>query len=184
MTHSAKTSSTVEVIVPCYRYAHLLRDCVGSVLDQAGVNVRVLIIDDASPDDTESVARELMARDHRVEYRKHDKNLGHIATYNEGIEWLSADYALLLSADDMLAPGALLRACRVLDQHPEVGLTYGAEIKGESFDPRDCVDDDSPARVMTGDNFLTYICEQADNIVPTPTAIVRTSVQKGIGGYR
>ncbi len=47
--------SFVDVIVPCYRYGHFLRECVESVLEQE-VNVRVLIIDDASPDDTAEVA--------------------------------------------------------------------------------------------------------------------------------
>ena len=42
--------SSVDVFVPCYRYGHFLRECVKSVLSQSGVSVRVLIIDDASPD--------------------------------------------------------------------------------------------------------------------------------------
>ena len=42
--------SSVDVVVPCYRYGHFLRECVENVLSQSGVSVRVLIIDDASPD--------------------------------------------------------------------------------------------------------------------------------------
>ena len=45
--------SSVDVIVPCYRYAHFLRECVESILSQSIGNVRVLIIDDASPDKTD-----------------------------------------------------------------------------------------------------------------------------------
>jgi GT2 family glycosyltransferase len=44
--------SSVDVVVPSYRYGRFLRQCVESVLSQEGVDVRVLIIDDASPDDT------------------------------------------------------------------------------------------------------------------------------------
>ena len=52
---------SVDVIVPCYNYGRFLRECVESVLDQDGVDVRVLIIDDASADDTPDVGRALAA---------------------------------------------------------------------------------------------------------------------------
>ena len=68
----------------------------------------VPVIDDASPDDTPVVAAELVAADARVAYRRHERNLRHIATYNEGIDWISAKYYLLLSADDYLLPGAFV----------------------------------------------------------------------------
>src|SRR5437879_1067139 len=106
--------SIVEVIVPCYNYGRFLRTCVESVLGQGEVEVRVLIVDDASQDDSETIGRALAAEDRRVQYRRHAVNQGHIATYNEGIDWLSGDYILLLSADDMLTPGAFARATKVL----------------------------------------------------------------------
>ncbi len=77
----------VDVIIPCYNYARYLRGCVESVLQQVGVDVRVLIIDDCSPDDTPDVARLLTQNDNRVEYRRHAVNHRHIKTYNEGFEW-------------------------------------------------------------------------------------------------
>ena len=56
--------------------------------DQEGVDVRVLIIDDASPDDSAEVAKKIAARDPRVEVVVHATNRGHIATYNEGLlDW-------------------------------------------------------------------------------------------------
>ena len=62
--------------------------------DQDGVDVRVLIIDDASPDDSAAVAREIATRRDRVEVIVHDVNQGNIATFNEGLlEWLMATTA-------------------------------------------------------------------------------------------
>jgi glycosyltransferase involved in cell wall biosynthesis len=115
--------SGVDVVVPCYNYARFLPRCVSSILDQQDVNVRVLIIDDASSDDTPQVGQRLAELDPRVEFRRHDVNCGHIATYNEGLlGWASAKYSLLLSADDMLAPAALARATRLMDRHGDVGI--------------------------------------------------------------
>src|SRR4249920_3034504 len=53
------TVSRVDVIIPCYKYARYLAACVESVLTQDGVDVRALVIDDASPDETPSVAARL-----------------------------------------------------------------------------------------------------------------------------
>ncbi|MGE5608602.1 MAG: glycosyltransferase family 2 protein [Bacillota bacterium] len=177
--------ASVDVIVPCYRYGHYLRDCVQSVLDQQGVEVRVLIIDDASPDDTPAVAAELAERDGRVEYRRHVANQGHIATYNEGLDWIASDYALLLSADDMLTRGALGRAAMLMDAHPEVGLVYGRAFRTPcppfvGWQPPE----NYTWRTIPGQELIETMCVQGDNLVPTPTAIVRTRLQRAVGGYR
>ena len=56
--------SSVDVIVPCYRYGQYLRQCVQSVLDQRQTEVRVLIIDDQSPDNTPEVGANWPATTH------------------------------------------------------------------------------------------------------------------------
>src|SRR5580692_6786433 len=123
MSHGAGrregTLSRIDVIVPCYNYGRFLDQCVNSVLGQVGVDVRVLVIDDASPDNTAEIAAALAREDPRVNVVRHNKNKGHIKTYNEGIEWASADYMLLLSADDYLLPGALARATKLMNAHPK-----------------------------------------------------------------
>lgn len=180
--------SSVDVIVPCYRYGHFLRECVVSVLEQTGPHVRVLIIDDASPDNTASLADDLARADSRVLFIRHSNNKGHIATYNEGIEWAAADYLLLLSADDYLLPGALERAAAFLDAQPNVGFVFGNAValsqngSMTEITPLANVCDESEQHVFSGQRFIEIsICR---NIVPTPTAVVRTVVQKRAGGYR
>ena len=176
--------ATVSVFIPCYKYGNYLRACVQSVLKQEGVEVRVLILDDCSPDDTPGVAAQLCREDGRVEYRRHARNAGHIRTYNEGLEWASGDYVLLLSADDMLAPGALARAARVMDEHPEVVLTCGGEIR--AAEPQfDAIPEpgDFTFKILTGAEFWQKSCAIGGNVVSTPTAVARTSTHKRVGGY-
>jgi glycosyltransferase involved in cell wall biosynthesis len=183
-----RAMSSVDVIVPCYRYGHFLRQCVESVLNQSIRNVRVLIIDDASPDNTADVAAELVKEDPRVTFVRHSVNKGHIATYNEGIEWVSADYMLLLSADDYLLPGALSRAANLMDEHSEVGFTFGNVIElsdsGAEMRVKSVVGiaDKSDRRIVGGLEFIKL--SGADDLVATCTAVVRTKVQKRLGGYR
>jgi glycosyltransferase involved in cell wall biosynthesis len=180
--------NSVDVIVPCYRYGHFLTECVESVLQQAAVSVRVLIIDDASPDNTAEVGAELARRDARVTFHKHQANSGHIATFNEGIEWASADYMLLLSADDYLLPGGLERATALLEENPAAGFAFGGVVildeTGAKRSSRPLARRAAAANslVLSGKEFVEL--SGASNIVPTPTAVVRTDLQKRLGGYR
>jgi glycosyltransferase involved in cell wall biosynthesis len=195
-TKGSRLLPTVSVIVPCYNYGHFLPECIASILSQEGVNVDVLIIDDASPDNTAEVATQLAKKNSRVKFLKHDVNKGHIVTYNEGIEWASAGYMLILSADDYLLPGALSRSVNLMNAHPEVGFTFGKTI--------DTYDNGATRQTKTIPNaaianivdktcwsileiveFLKLIEHSGSiNIIRTPTAVVRTELQKRVGGYR
>jgi glycosyltransferase involved in cell wall biosynthesis len=176
----------IDVIVPCYNYGDLLEACVASVLSQREVDARVLIMDDASTDRTPEVGRRLAAQDPRVEYRRHDVNRGHIATYNEALNDVTGDYCMILSADDLLTPGSLMRATRLMDAHPEVGLTYGCDITFRHTPPT------HPAtggmcygrHIMTYLEFLEVSCRLGHTPIQAPTAIVRTALHREIGGYR
>jgi glycosyltransferase involved in cell wall biosynthesis len=178
--------ASVSVVIPCYRYGHFLAEAVSSVLDQQeGVNVRVLVIDDASPDDSARVARDIAASDGRVHVIVHPRNMGHIATYNEGLlDWADADYSVLMSADDRLTPGSLKRATDLLEAHPEVGFAYGRAVHFVDGTPL-------PAArtrvrgwsIWPGGVWLERRFRQAWTGIASPEVVVRTSLQKRVGGY-
>ena len=181
--------SSVDVIVPCYRYGRYLRKCVVSALSQSGAQVRVLIIDDASPDNTSEIASELARQDQRIALIRHRVNRGHIATYNEGLEWGTAKYLLLLSADDFLLPGALHRATSLMEKYPVVGFVFGKVLRLTADGtlctqalPPNLLRRNEQFRILGGIDFIKF--SAAENIVPSPTAVVRTDLQRKIGGYR
>jgi hypothetical protein len=177
-------TSTIDVVIPCYRYGKYLKQSVESVLNQAGVECRVLIIDDASPDDSADIASDLEQRYSNVTLCQHTTNKGHIATYNEGIEWASAEFFLLLSADDYLLPGSLLRATRLFSDNPDTGMVFGcAQVLFEDGVIEEAIplQYSGEKQIMSGMEFIAL--SGATNIVPTPTAIVRTALQKRVGGY-
>jgi glycosyltransferase involved in cell wall biosynthesis len=178
--------SSVDVFVPCYRYGRYLSTCVESILSQRDVTVRVLILDDASPDETEEVGRALARADRRVEYRRHAANIGHIATYNEGLEWVAAPYNMLLSADDVLTPGALARAAQLMDANPSVTLVFGPDVPFSSHEPPPLsasADADGEWRILSYDEFLGVSCDMGHTPVHAATAVTRTSTHKQVGGY-
>jgi len=176
---------SVDVVIPCYRYRTLLPDAVRSVLDQERVDVRVLVIDDASGDGSADVARELAASDPRVEAVVHGTNMGHVATFNEGIlDWATAEYTLLISADDMLSPGALARATAVLDSHPKVGFVYGNALRWNTEEPAPTYRTGAWSPVVhDGLGWLRGRFAAASNPVLSPTVVARTALQQLVGGY-
>jgi hypothetical protein len=177
---------TVAVVVPCYRYADVLEGCVNSILTQRGVDVRVLIIDDLSPDDTPAVAQCLVARDSRVRYRRHEVNRRLIATANEGLDWAAehGDYSVLLSADDQLVPGCLERATRVMEANPNVGMVYGWALyahSGRALPRR--YGRWLHTKTWAGTDWIRLRCQTGFNCISSPEVVVRTSVQSAAGRY-
>lgn len=178
--------SSVSVVIPCYNYGHFLRDAANSVLTgQDGVELRVLIIDDASTDNSVEVAKAIAEDDSRVAVAAHSVNQGNIATYNEGLlEWADGDYTVLLSADDRLTPGALPRAVQLLDTNQRAGFAYGHPVhfrEGEPLPtPRTEVRGWS---IWPGQWWIERRFRFACNCITSPEVVVRTSLQKKVGGY-
>jgi hypothetical protein len=175
----------VTVVVPCYKYGRYLRRIVDSVLDQKDVHARVIIVDDASPDNSAEVARSLAREDTRVSVLVHERNAGHIRTYNDGLALVETEYVSLVSADDILAPGALGRATRLMSAHPRVGMVYGAVI--------DFVDDDVPTgeyrwgaetwTVWDGWTWFRSVMRSGRNRILSPEVVMRTAALREVGPY-
>jgi glycosyltransferase involved in cell wall biosynthesis len=174
----------VSVVVPCHNYARYLRQCVVSALEQPGVDVEVLIIDDASSDDTSSVGHALAA-DPRVTVRRHAENCGHIATYNEGLAWARGDLTVLLSADDVLIPGSLARAATVFSAYSGVGMVYGNVVRfGDGAGVPAAKRRSNSIQVWSGVDWIAACCSNGRVPVTSPEVVVRTPLQHRLGGYR
>ncbi|MFC7491313.1 MULTISPECIES: glycosyltransferase family 2 protein [unclassified Knoellia] len=178
--------SSVSVVIPCYRYGHYLEPAVASVLDaQPGVDVKVLIIDDASPDGSGEIATAIATADPRVEAVVHPTNRGHIATYNEGLlDWADSTYSVLMSADDLLTPGSLRRAVDLLDAHPGVGFAYGYAVRFRDGEPLPLPRTEPRGwSVWSGSDWLDRRFRLARSGISSPEVVVRTEVQQQVGGY-
>lgn len=178
--------ASVDVAVPCYQYGRYLRGCVTSVLRQEIQDLRVLIIDNASTDDSVEVARQLAAEDRRVAVVAHPTNLGQHASFNEAIDWASSDYFMILCADDVLAPGCLSRAVSFMEQRPDIIFTYGSTLFVPTSDPIPAIDhraQDAQWRILPGRVILERFCRTGQGLTG-PLVLVRTSAQKQAGYYR
>lgn len=114
----------VSVIVPCYRQAQYLADCIASLQKQAYQDWEAIIVDDGSPDETGQVAKSLAANDSRVRLIQKE-NGGLSSARNAGIRAAQGGAIQFLDADDLLQPDKLLRQVEVLDQRSDIDIVYG-----------------------------------------------------------
>lgn len=170
------------MVIPCYNYGRYLPDAVASALDQEGVDVDVLIVDDCSTDDSAAIAEGLAADDARVRVLLHDANRGHIATYNHGLAEVTGTYVALLSADDVLTADSLSRAAALMEARPEVGLVYGRVCDFSDEAPGAGTARESWS-VWTGRAWLAHIARRGRNIIVNPEAVMRTTLLRQLGGY-
>lgn len=171
----------VSVAVASYNYSRYLDDCLSSVLSQDGVELEVIVVDDASTDDTLEVLAAFAARDPRISVIQHEVNSGHIVTFNDGLQAATGDYVIKLDADDLLAPGALARAAAVMEHHPRVGLVYGQPRHFEGSPPESVAEVASGCVVWAGRDWLAERCRTARNCISNPEALVRRSLLEEVG---
>ncbi len=112
----------VSVIIPTYNRAALLKEAIESVRSQTYANWELIVVDDGSTDDTQSIISQ--NRDSRIRYF-YQKNAGVSAARNRGIEESRSPLIAFLDSDDLWVPEKLERQVHVMKQHPETGLLYG-----------------------------------------------------------
>jgi glycosyltransferase involved in cell wall biosynthesis len=166
-----------------------LRDCIASITSQDVANLRILVIDNASTDNSLEVAQDLRRSDRRIEIVRHSTNLGPTASFNEAIDWAAAAYFMILDADDMLTPEALRRAMSLMDLEEHVGMTHGRELRlslepGVDFPLGEFPEGDAQWQILAGPDYIKHCCKFPMSFVGAPTVIRRTSVQKQVGYYR
>jgi len=113
----------VSVIIITYRRPHYLQKAIRSVIHQPYSNFELIVVDDASGDNTQEVVQRFA--DERIFYVVHDTNLGEGGARNTGLRYASGDYVAFLDDDDEWEPEKLKMQVDVLESSPDnVGAVY------------------------------------------------------------
>ncbi|NER33278.1 MAG: glycosyltransferase family 2 protein [Oscillatoria sp. SIO1A7] len=95
----------ISVIIPTYNRANLVRRAIDSVIKQSYENLEIIVVDDASGDNTQEVINGI--GDSRIRYIRHGVNQGGAATRNTGIEAATGEYVAFLDSDDVWLQGKI-----------------------------------------------------------------------------
>ena len=181
--HPLLSRPKVSVVIPCYNYGAFLPDAVRSATClQPDVDVDVLIVDDASPDGSGDVARGLALGNSRVSVLQHERNLGHLRTYNDGVTAVDGEYVVLLSADDMLANGSLGRAIALMQHDHSIGFVYGLTDKFHDK-PKTTAPRVRNWGVWPGREWYDGRLRSGSNPILSPEVVMRRDLIAAVGFY-
>jgi glycosyltransferase involved in cell wall biosynthesis len=113
----------VSVIIPTHNRERYLRRAIQSVLEQSFQDFEIIIVDDASSDDTPQMVQTI--GEPRIRYFRHDNNRGEAGSRNTGVQNAVGEYIAFLDDDDAWLPQKLARQVYLLDNTPlQVGAVY------------------------------------------------------------
>jgi glycosyltransferase involved in cell wall biosynthesis len=179
---SERTSPLVSIVIPVYNGARYVGEAISTTLSQEGVELEIIVSDNASDDGTADVVAGF--DDPRIAYRRNETNLGAVPNWNLGMERATGEYVKLLCADDVLYPGCLARQVAALEAHPEAAFTCG---------PHDVIDE-AGERVMSrgfarpglmpAADVIHKMARSGTNLVGEPSnVLIRTSAYRAVGPW-
>ena len=131
----------VSIVIPCYNQAQFLSEALHSILEQTYTHWECLIVNDGSPDDTETVVKKWLEKDTRFSYL-YKENGGLSSARNSGINAAKGEYILTLDADDKYEPTFMEKAVCILDSDGSIGVVsswyhrFIASEKQSLFQPK------------------------------------------------
>jgi len=163
----------VTIVIPSYNYARFLPDSIGSAAAQTFPDTEILVLDNASTDETAEVVRGFAARDRRIRYVRNKTNIGAIPNFNKGIALAAGEYVKVLCADDRLEPECLERTLPPLERDPAIALSGCArryiDAQGRPFGSILSFTDRSA--VLPGPDVIVR-CLFRGNLIGEPSAVL------------
>nr|WP_277816388.1 glycosyltransferase family A protein [Neptunicella marina] len=167
--------------MPVYNGGKWLAGAVESMLDQSFSDFELLIVDNASTDNTADIARHYAAKDKRVKYHCNPHNIGLYRNFDRAFELSCGQYFKWAADSDFCLPGFFEKCIEVLEQRPDVVLAYpqafllirdqmGEEVAYEYFDDFN-LEDERPS-----ERFIKYLNREKINNVMH--GIIRVSALK------
>lgn len=95
----------ITTIITTYNHARFLKKCIAAVSGQGELVSRIVVVNDASTDDTADVLESIRLRERRLFVVTNKENLGVVNGFKTGLQYVETDFFAFLAADDFLMPG-------------------------------------------------------------------------------
>lgn len=175
----------VAVLIPVHDGATTLGACIESVSRQTYSNWVLVVVDNASADDSVAIARRAAERDPRIRVEAHSDHVGMLENWNRALAHApaDADYVKQLNVDDLLDPRHLERLVAVAEAHPEAGVVSAYFRYGERVVPRRRVD---TVEIVSGRETARNILlgHRTDLVHPSAMLLRRAAVSVWPSLYR
>ena len=172
-------SGSVDVLIPAYNAGRFVREAVDSIRRQDHLDVRIVVVDDGSTDDTPALLAALAREDARIVVIT-QPNGGIVDALNNGLGHCEAEFIARFDADDIAYPHRLARQVAFLRENPDIVATAGiarlidadGRPTGELTPLVDLAGAD-PGEIPAKENYLLH-----------PLLMIRRAALVAAGGYR
>lgn len=130
-----EVSDLVSIIVPVYNAERFINETIQTVLDQTYTNWELILIDDASTDNSVKLITPYLKKDKRIKLLKNKINLHAALTRNKGIKGAKGRYIAFLDADDLWAPSKLKKQVDFMRKNDCAFSFTGYEFANETGKP-------------------------------------------------
>jgi glycosyltransferase involved in cell wall biosynthesis len=114
--------NTITAILVNYNYSRFLPESLGSILAQTRPADELIIIDDASTDDSAAVSLNLISKAPNAKLVRNAENIGCVPTMCKGLAMAMGDIVFFAASDDVFYPRLFEGGVSLLDAHPEAAL--------------------------------------------------------------
>jgi glycosyltransferase involved in cell wall biosynthesis len=159
--------------VPAYRNAKTIRATVDSILAQSYGDIKIVISDDVSPDDTAEVGQAIAATDSRITFVQQPKNLNY-GNFRYLVKSADTEYFMWLAGDDTIGPDFVKENLKILEAREDVVLSVSRCLFLRGGEEVMISEGTYPLMGSTQENLLRFIYRPADN--GRMYGIFRTSV--------
>jgi glycosyltransferase involved in cell wall biosynthesis len=177
----------VSVICLCYNQGRFVREALFSVINQTYPHIELLVVDDASTDNSLAEIQNFVEEHPQVRLLVNDTNLGNCRSFNRALALARGKYVIDLAADDVLVDTRVSRQVSIFEAlGNEWGVVFSnalhineqSQVIGYHFP----VDRSGRARVAvpSGDVYADVLRRY---FISTPTMMIRKSVLEQLGGY-
>lgn len=129
-----KHEPLVSICIPAFNSGKFIHRALESLIHQSYKNIEIVVVDDASTDNTGEIVRRYAAKDERIVYFRNDSNLGGMKNFFKAVETATGDYIQGLCHDDWLSKNCVEEGVQAFQLHPQIGMVLPQVI---SFDLKD-----------------------------------------------
>ena len=173
----------VSVICLCYNQGRFIAEAIRSVLNQTYPNIQLIIVDDASQDNSTEIIQRLREKHPSVETLLLKQNAGNCKAFNKGLRVAKGEFIIDLAADDILLPNRVAVGVRTL---LAAGPMYGVHFsdadwiseKGEFLYHQS---DRFPHQTIPTGNIYRDLISRF--FICSPTMMYTREVMNRLGGY-
>jgi glycosyltransferase involved in cell wall biosynthesis len=176
---------TVSVVVPVLDGAAFIRECLDSILAQTYPLHEVIVMDDGSTDATPEI---VASYGDRVRLVRQPETRGIYGNANDGIALATGALIAVFHADDVYLPEMVEREVEWLERYPEAAVVFCSDVfidaEGRTLDRLELPPDVRGSKPLDYPKVLNGLLKYTNVFLRTPTALVRASVYRELGGYR